>query len=162
MMNIFKNNEEENLKNQDLYERNIDNDVLDRKDLSDDEKIKLHEERLRVNKDVVQSGEVIIDKDVVTDRQEFDVPVTHDEVTVERRKVNEKVVDNYDFNESLNDEIVIPLTEEKINVTKENVVAEELVIKKNKVQDVEHVNETVRKEEVEINDTNLHKNKDVY
>ncbi|WP_414042064.1 YsnF/AvaK domain-containing protein [Macrococcus sp. EM39E] len=139
----------------------LDNDLRDRNDISDDEKIKLHEERLRVNKDTVQSGEVTIDKNVVSERQEFDVPVSHDEVTIERRKVNESVADGH-FDNDLDEETIrVPLTEERVSVDKENVVAEELLIKKNRVTDTEHVSEEVRREEVEIDDTNAHRRNDL-
>lgn len=119
----------------------------------DNETLKLHEERLRVNKDNVKTGEVQIDKDVVVEKQEFDVPVSHDEVVIERRKVNERVDSDVDFTNA-DEEIHIPLTEERINIEKENVVAEELVIKKNKVQDTVHVEETVKKEVVDIDENN--------
>lgn len=131
----------------------FDEDIKNRTDLSDDEKIRLHEERIRVGKDEVQTGEVRIDKDVVEERQEFDVPVSRDEVTIERRRVDERVDGDVDFDRLDNDTIRVPLTEERINVEKENVVAEELVIKKNRVQDTAHVSETVRKEEVNVDDT---------
>ncbi|TDM40847.1 YsnF/AvaK domain-containing protein [Macrococcoides goetzii] len=139
----------------------LDSDLRDRNDISDDEKIQLHEERLRVNKDVVQSGEVTIDKNVVSERQEFDVPVSHDEVTIERRKVNETVADGH-FDNDLDEETIrVPLTEERVSIEKENVVSEELLIKKNRVTDTEHVSEEVRREEVEIDDTNAHRRNDL-
>lgn len=139
----------------------LDSDLRDRNDISDDEKIQLHEERLRVNKDVVQSGEVTIDKNVVSERQEFDVPVSHDEVTIERRKVNETAADGH-FDNDLDEETIrIPLTEERVSIEKENVVSEELLIKKNRVTDTEHVSEEVRREEVEIDDTNAHRRNDL-
>lgn len=135
----------------------LDEDIRNRDDLGEDEKIQLHEERLRVNKDSVQSGEVTIDKNVVTERQEFDVPVSHDEVTIERRKVSDQVVSDDHFDNNLEDETLrVPLTEERVNIEKDNVVSEELLIKKNRVTETEHVSEDVRKEEVEIDDSNAH------
>ncbi|WP_414047382.1 DUF2382 domain-containing protein [Macrococcus equi] len=139
----------------------LDTDLRDRNDISDDEKIKLHEERLRVNKDVVQSGEVTIDKNVVSERQEFDVPVSHDEVTIERRKVNETAAPGHFDNDLEEETIRVPLTEERVSIEKENVVAEELTINKNRVTDTEHVSEEVRREEVEIDDTNAHRRNDL-
>ncbi|KAA1039495.1 DUF2382 domain-containing protein [Macrococcus equipercicus] len=147
--------------NNDRRDYEFDEDIKNRADLSDDEKIRLHEERLRVGKDQVQTGEVRIDKDVVEERQEFDVPVSRDEVTIERRRVDERVDGDVDFDRLDNDTIRVPLTEERINVEKENVVAEELIIKKNRVQDTAHVSETVRKEQVNIDDTqNTHVDND--
>lgn len=135
----------------------VDEDIRNRDDLGEDEKIQLHEERLRVNKDTVQSGEVTIDKNVVEERQEFDVPVSHDEVTIERRNVTDRVVADDHFDNNLEDETIrVPLTEERVNIEKDNVVSEELLIKKNRVTETEHVSENVRKEEVDIDDSNAH------
>ena len=134
----------------------IDQDIRDRADLSDEEKIRLHEERLRVDKDRVQAGEVRVDKNVVTERQQIEVPVEKEEVVIERRKVNEKEVG--DFDSTIDDEgtIHIPVHEERVNVTKENVVGEEIVIKKNVIKDTEKVDAEVRKEVIDIDeDANL-------
>lgn len=115
----------------------------------DEESVQLHEERLNVDKENVETGEASVDKHVVEEEQEFDVPVEREEVTIERRPVNEKV--DEDFNANDDDSVHIPLHEERVNVEKENVVSEEIVIKKNKVQDTEHVSEKVRHEEADIN-----------
>ncbi|MEB7816168.1 DUF2382 domain-containing protein [Mammaliicoccus sciuri] len=115
----------------------------------DDESVQLHEERLNVDKENVETGEASVDKHVVEEEQEFDVPVEREEVTIERRPVNEKV--DEDFNANDDDSVHIPLHEERVKVDKENVVSEEIVIKKNKVQDTEHVSEKVRHEEADIN-----------
>ncbi|NKD47560.1 DUF2382 domain-containing protein [Mammaliicoccus sciuri] len=115
----------------------------------DEESVQLHEERLNVDKENVETGEASVDKHVVEEEQEFDVPVEREEVTIERRPVNEKV--DEDFNANDDDSVHIPLHEERVKVDKENVVSEEIVIKKNKVQDNEHVSEKVRHEEADIN-----------
>ncbi len=114
-----------------------------------EESVQLHEERLNVDKENVETGEASVDKHVVEEEQEFDVPVEREEVTIERRPVNEKV--DEDFNANDDDSVHIPLHEERVKVEKENVVSEEIVIKKNKVQDTEHVSEKVRHEEADIN-----------
>ncbi|WP_159314883.1 DUF2382 domain-containing protein [Mammaliicoccus sciuri] len=115
----------------------------------DEESVQLHEERLNVDKENVETREASVDKHVVEEEQEFDVPVEREEVTIERRPVNEKV--DEDFNANDDDSVHIPLHEERVKVDKENVVSEEIVIKKNKVQDTEHVSEKVRHEEADIN-----------
>lgn len=114
----------------------------------DEESVQLHEERLNVDKENVETGEASVDKHVVEEEQEFDVPVEREEVTIERRPVNEKVDEDFNAND---DSVHIPLHEERVKVEKENVVSEEIVIKKNKVQDTEHVSEKVRHEEADIN-----------
>ena len=49
--------------------------------------------------------------------------------------------------------IHIPVMEEQVEVTKKDVIAEEIVIGKKKVVDTETVSETVRREEVDIHDS---------
>lgn len=123
--------------------------------LSDEERIELREERLRVDKENVKTGEVHVDKHVETDRQEMDVPVERDEVTIERRPVEGgRATGSMDERLGEDDSIHIPVEEERVNVSKENVVDEEVVVKKNKVEDTEHISEDVRREEVDIEETN--------
>ena len=50
-----------------------------------DRAIKLHEERLHVNKESVNAGDVKIHKDVITEQKTVKVPVEREEVVIERR-----------------------------------------------------------------------------
>ncbi|ANU09910.1 hypothetical protein BBH88_06160 [Planococcus antarcticus DSM 14505] len=130
---------------------------------TDEEKLRLHEERLNVDKERVQTGEVNVGKHVVEEDQSIEVPVEREEVYVERRPVNEETTgDSFDKDSGLTgdayqegENIHIPVSEERVEVTKKDVVAEEIVVGKRKVQDTETVNETVRHEEADIDkDTN--------
>ncbi|WKA54225.1 DUF2382 domain-containing protein [Planococcus shixiaomingii] len=132
---------------------------LDRDRDADEETLRLHEERLQVDKDRVQTGEVNIGKRVVEEKQTIDVPVEREEIVIERRPVNEEVTDASRGGSGLSaepyaegDSIHIPLTEERVEVNKTNVVSEEIIVGKRKVQDTETVNETVRREEADIDD----------
>ena len=127
----------------------IDNDILDRDDLSKNEKIRLHEERLRVNKEKVQTGEIGLKKDVVTETQEIDVPVEKERVTVERHAVEGDAVDGYNFDETA-DEIRIPIHEEKVSVDKEAYVTEEVDVNTETVTENQKVSDTVRKEKLDV------------
>jgi len=49
--------------------------------------MQLREEQLRAEKENVRAGEVSLRKDVVTEQRSMDVPVTHEEVVVERHPV---------------------------------------------------------------------------
>jgi uncharacterized protein (TIGR02271 family) len=143
------------------------NTGADRTAGTDEETLRLHEERLQVDKDRVQTGEVNVGKRVVEENQTIDVPVEREEIVIERRPVNEEVTDaNRGTGAKADayqegDSIHIPLTEEKVEVNKTNVVSEEIVVGKRKVQDTETVNETVRREEADIDDdtnkTNLNR-----
>ena len=128
---------------------------------TDEERLALHEERLQVDKKRVQAGEVQVDKHVVEDHQTIEVPVEREEVYVERRPVNDNTTLN--ANGHLHDgvshayeeegRIHIPVTEEQVEVSKKDVVTEEIVVGKRKVTDTETVSDTVRREEADIKDT---------
>lgn len=127
----------------------IDDDILERDDLSKNEKIRLHEERLRVNKERVQSGEIGLRKEVVTETQEIEVPVEKERVTVERRAVDETADPNYTFDEN-SEEIRIPIHEERVTVDKETVATEEVEINRENVTENQRVSEDVRKERLDV------------
>lgn len=120
----------------------------------EEERLRLHEERLQVNKDRVQTGEVNVGKHVVEDEQTIEVPVEREEVYVERRPVNEESTEGGLTGDAYQegDNIHIPVTEERVNVSKTDVVNEEIVVGKRKVQDTETVSETVRREEADIDE----------
>ncbi|RNF39577.1 YsnF/AvaK domain-containing protein [Planococcus salinus] len=115
---------------------------------NDEEHLRLHEERLNVDKERVQTGEVNVGKHVVKEEKTIDVPVEREEVYVERRPVNEEATDTEGFDE--NKTIHIPVSEERVNVSKNDVVSEEIVVGKEKVKETEHVNEKVRREVADI------------
>ncbi|WP_426272711.1 DUF2382 domain-containing protein [Exiguobacterium sp. R-17] len=118
---------------------------------TEEERLRLHEERLNVDKERVQTGEVNVSKHVVEDQQSIEVPVEREEVYVERRKVDHNASGTDAFVDE-NDSIHVPLSEEKVVVSKEDVVSEEIVVGKRKVRDTETVSETVRREEADIDE----------
>ncbi|OCA86827.1 MULTISPECIES: YsnF/AvaK domain-containing protein [unclassified Bacillus (in: firmicutes)] len=119
--------------------------------LTDEERrIKLREERLNVDKNEVKTGEVIVNKKVTETQKEVEVPVDHEEVYIERRKVTDRDTTDQLGAITDNEEIRIPVTEEKIEVTKKPVVTDEIVIGKEKVTDTKTVQDTVKKEDVQV------------
>jgi uncharacterized protein (TIGR02271 family) len=118
---------------------------------TEEERLRLHEERLNVDKERVQTGEVNVSKHVVEDQQSIEVPVERQEVYVERRKVDHNASGTDAFVDE-NDSIHVPLSEEKVVVSKEDVVSEEIVVGKRKVRDTETVSETVRRKEADIDE----------
>jgi len=111
-----------------------------------DRTIQLREERLKVSKTPVQTGEVSVRKEVHTEQKTITVPVEREEVVIERRPVSGHAATG----DIQAEEIRIPVKEEKVHVEKEAVVTEEVSVGKRKVQDTEHVSGTVRKEEVKV------------
>lgn len=117
----------------------------------DNRTIELSEEKLDVNTNEVQTGEVNVSKNVVEERESVDVPVEHEEVVIERHAVDgEREAKHHDFK---NEEFSIPVNEEQINVDKKSVVTEEVSIGKERVTEDKHVEETVRREELDIENT---------
>ncbi|TCN27382.1 YsnF/AvaK domain-containing protein [Mesobacillus foraminis] len=110
--------------------------------------MKLREEELNVTKNPVKTGEVTVHKDVIEEQKNIEVPVTREELYIERRKADGTSPDGAPIGDG--ETIRIPIKEEKVNVSKQEMVTEELVIGKRQVQDTEQVTETVRKEEVRL------------
>jgi len=124
---------------------------LDHDHTADEKHLKLHEERLNVGKDTIKTGEVNVNKHVETEKQSLDIPVKRDEVFVERRPAGETATDGKAFKDG--ESLHIPITEEKVEVTKRPVVNEEIVVGKRQVEDTKHVQETLRHEEADIDRT---------
>lgn len=112
------------------------------------EVLRLHKEELQASKQSVQTGEVTLRKDVITETKTLDVPVTREEVYIERRPVQAGEVAVGEIGEGA--EIRVPVMEEQVTVTKTPVVTEEVSIGKREVQETQHVSDTVRREEARI------------
>jgi uncharacterized protein (TIGR02271 family) len=106
--------------------------------------IQLKEEHLRANKEV-DRGEVDIRKEVHTEQRQITVPVEHEEVVIERRAAGGRATGDMKA-----EEIRIPVKEERVKVTKEPVVREEVTVGKRKVRETRTVSGEVRKEELVV------------
>ncbi|MDO3410447.1 YsnF/AvaK domain-containing protein [Saccharibacillus sp. CPCC 101409] len=110
-------------------------------------KLRLREEQLDVTKNRVQSGEVEIHKDIIEEQKTIDVPVTHEEVVIERRAVNAVPTDEPI---GADETIRVPVSEEQVEVNKRSVVTGEVEVHKREVQETQQVSDTVRREEARI------------
>ena len=111
------------------------------------ERLELREEELDVDKRQVQAGEVRVRKEVHTEQRNIEVPVTREEVVIERHPVTGRQASSESLGE---EEVRIPLMEEEVDVQKRAVVREEISVGKREVQDTETVSESVRREEARI------------
>ena len=126
-----------------------------RGDVTDEtDRVRLFGEVLRVHKERVNRGEVRLRKDVVTENQTIEVPVTREEFVLERVPVSDNTPAT-GANIGEQKEIRIPLSEERVRVEKQPIVTEEVVVGKRQVTDVERVGGEVRHEELRVdeNDT---------
>jgi len=111
------------------------------------QKMRLHAERLKAYKQSGQVGEVKIHKEVVTEQQTFNVPVTHEEVVIERRSLAEDAA-GAEGSIGESEEIRIPINEEHVHVTKETVATGEVEISKREIKEQRQFSDTVRHEEL--------------
>jgi uncharacterized protein (TIGR02271 family) len=109
------------------------------------------EERIRTDTEMREAGRARLRKYVVSEQQQVDVPVTREEVRVEREPITDS---NYDrtmngpvFSE---EEHEVVLNEERPVVSTEAVPVERVRLSKDQVQDEQTVNVDVRKEQIEM------------
>jgi len=114
-------------------------------------RVPVHEEELTATTRPVERGRVHVDKDVVAEERTLDVPVTEERLVVNRRVVDrDAAADAPAFKE---DTIEIPLRTDEVDVQKRNRVVEEIEIGKEAVQSTKRVADTVRREEVHVDDS---------
>jgi uncharacterized protein (TIGR02271 family) len=109
--------------------------------------VELREEELQARKQPVERGRVRIGKDVVEEQQTMDVPVTREEVTVERHPVSRQPSETPI---GQGETIQVPVREEQVSVEKRPVVTEEIEVGKRQVEETQEVSGTVRREEARI------------
>jgi uncharacterized protein (TIGR02271 family) len=109
-------------------------------------RIPVIKERANVHK-TVSTSEHTVTKKPYTETKRVEVPVTHEELTVERRPASGTTGDSPVTSK---EEVRVPLTKEQVHVTKEPHVEEEVVIKKKPVTETHEVEEEVRGERVEV------------
>lgn len=117
---------------------------------TDEARLTRSEEELRIGKQQVQAGEVVVGKHVETERVSEPVSLNREEIVMERRPVAPgRSSDSTAIGE---DEIRIPLVEEEAVVEKRPVVKEELVVGKHTVEDTKTVETELRREEFDVDD----------
>jgi uncharacterized protein (TIGR02271 family) len=108
------------------------------------------EEQLRAGTETVETGRVRLHKHVVTEEQQVTVPVSHEEVHVTREPIADGEARGGDIQE---DEREVVLHEERPVVAKETVPVERVGLDTQTVRDEQQVSDTVRKEQIEVEDT---------
>jgi len=108
------------------------------------------EERLHAGTEKVEAGRARLRKYVVTEQQQVNVPVTREEVRVEREPITEGNYDQAMGGPALSEEEhEVVLTEERPVVQTEAVPVERVRLSKEQVQDEQTVSADVRKEVIE-------------
>ena len=108
-----------------------------------DQRLTLAEEQLAVGKRQVQAGEVSLRKEVDTRHVQESVPLTHEEVSIERRPLSGADASNLEIGEQ---SIRVPLMAEEAVVEKRVVGNEEVLVHTRPVTETKTVEGDVRKE----------------
>lgn len=114
-----------------------------------DRTMHLREEQLQARKTPVERGSVHLGKDVVEEERSVDVPVTREEVYVERQPVDRRPADR-PISDTEGETIRVPIREERVEVEKQPVVYEEVGVGKRVTQETREVGDTVRREELRV------------
>ena len=120
-------------------------------------RIPLMSEKLNVSK-TKSTSEATITKEPITETKTVEVPVTHEELTVERRPASGQTAaatTTADRPVDTRTEVKVPVSKEEVQVSKEPYVKEEVVVKKEPVTETQTVSDTVRSEEVSMDKSNV-------
>jgi len=110
--------------------------------------VHLREEQLAVRTQPVEAGRVSLGTEVVEEEQILEVPVSREEVTIERTPVARRPSDEPIA--ATSEALTVPVHEEQVAVDKQAVVYEEVSLGKRAVQETQRVSETVRKEVMDV------------
>jgi uncharacterized protein (TIGR02271 family) len=113
------------------------------------ETIPLTEEKLDVSKDTRES-QARITKEPPTETKTVEVPVTHEELTIERSPPSGQTEAREPSNTK--EDITIPLKKEEVSVSKTPYVKEEVAVKKKPVTETRQVSEEVTSEKINTSD----------
>jgi len=108
------------------------------------------EEELKAGVREKEGGMARVTKNVVEEQKSIDVPVQHEEVFVSERAVNRAATP--EDMKMMDRDIEVPLKQQEVVTSKEAVVTGEVNIRKDVKRDTERVTDTVRREEVHVED----------
>jgi len=131
-------------------------------------RIELQEEELHPETRSVVTGEVRIRREVVTETRTIKVPITREEIVIERRSITPQPADQAEATtsdpviQSLMDRLRqlqpgeslrVPIIEEEVVVSKRPVVVEEITVRKRLQEETKHFSDTIRREVAHVETT---------
>ena len=119
--------------------------------LTDEETIKLYEERMIVDKDRVKTGEVAIGKHTESETTRVSMPIEKEQIVIERVPTSDETVATDDVDAFQNNETVrMEVYEDTPDIHKEAFLREEVSIRKEVTQETINAEENLRREELDI------------
>lgn len=114
----------------------------------DDAQMTLHEEQVNVGTERVQTGRVRLRKHVVTEQKTVTVPVQREEYEIVREPVTEG--QDAGMSDLGEDEVVVPVHEERPVIAKDVVATEQVGIQRETVTEQRQVTTDVSREEIDV------------
>ncbi|WP_287128854.1 YsnF/AvaK domain-containing protein [Candidatus Cyanaurora vandensis] len=108
------------------------------------QRIELLAEQLEISKEKVETEEVIVRKEPITEMQTIEVSLTREELVVEYYPATA------DGLSEVPEVTRYLLSEEQFVIEKQTIIAEEILVSKRKIQRTEQVSEEVRHEELRV------------
>jgi len=105
----------------------------------------LHKEEIQVSKKWIETADVKIYKRTYTEEKQIIVPVSHEEIIIEKKLLNQKGEKDGQIETTR-----IPLSEDRIEVILHPTVLEDVQIYKEQFEEIIQVIETVKEEKVHI------------
>ena len=134
-----------------------------RAEVADTDNVKLYEERLVAEKERQKAGEVSVGKTVETETARVAVPIEKERVVIERTTpTNEKVVAPGTVDFSGKEVARMDIYEESADINKEAFVREEVKVHKEVERETVEAQETLRREELDIDvdgNPTIHRNR---
>jgi uncharacterized protein (TIGR02271 family) len=137
---------------------NIESEPKQEDSESESTRVPLIEEKLNVSKREVIYKEASLIKEPVRETKTVEVPLTYEELIVERRPPTEATTSQHELKPPVTarEEIKIPLKKEEVEVKKEPYVKEEVVVKKRRTEERKTITEEVKSERL-VDDDNAEK-----
>lgn len=105
--------------------------------------LQIKEEQLNITKQWVQTGDVKIHKESFIEEKNFTVPVMREELVIEKEDLTSDKKEPTEV-------IRIPLSEEQVQFTKHKVNLEDVSIYKQHINGINHIEETLKREEATV------------
>ena len=113
-------------------------------------KFNIKKEQLDIAKEWMQTGEVNIYRETITEEKSFTIPIKREELVIKKRELTNVSPQPKDNSTGV---IRILLNEEHVEFNRHKVELEDVSIYKQQIQDIKHIEETLKREEPIINIT---------
>ena len=112
--------------------------------------LQIKEEQLDLAKRWLQTGDAKIYRETYTQDKNFTVPIKREELVIEKKAFD---LTNTALRDVPTEVIRILLSEEQVEFTKHKIALEDVTIYKQQIEDIQHIEETLKREECKISNT---------